>query len=135
MNSRLDINFRPWRLLVDPLSEASRDKHFNSAFTHDTNKVWPGEVGVVILDNISLLGIVIQTKDEYFAKAAEEYRELSQIWKSYNRSCYDEECPICKRVEDDNAMGDSDDHQEEDQNEDNKDNEDDGDLEAEDEED
>lgn len=50
--------------------------------------------------------------------------------------CYDEEFPICKRVDDDNAMGDSDDHQEEDQNEDNKDNkdnEDDGDLEAEDE--
>lgn len=50
---------------------------------------------------------------------------MSQIWASYKMSCSDQTCPICRRVEDvsdkdnggnDNAKGDSDDHQEEDQN-------------------
>ena len=95
---------------VDPLSDASRDEDFNCAFT--------GEVGVVILSNSKLI-FAIETKDEDFAKAMKEYKELSMIWASYKRLCSDQECPICKRDEDkseednggnDNAKGDSDDN-------------------------
>ena len=53
-NSQRDIKFRPWRLLVDPRSEASNDKDFESAFTNNPAKIWPGEVGAVMLSNANL---------------------------------------------------------------------------------
>ena len=72
----------------------------------------------MILSNSKLI-FAIETKDEDFAKAMKEYKELSMIWASYKRLCSDQECLICKRDEDksdednggnDNAKVDSDDN-------------------------
>ncbi|MCJ1342459.1 hypothetical protein MMC31_000643, partial [Peltigera leucophlebia] len=42
-NSQRDIQSRPWRLVVDPPSRASRDKDFNSSFTNNLLKTWTDE--------------------------------------------------------------------------------------------
>lgn len=78
-NSRRDIEYRPWRIFVDSLSEASQDKDFNAAFINNSTKAWSGEVGVVIISN-NLATVASEDKD--FAKAIMEWQKQGQIWRS-----------------------------------------------------
>ncbi|MCJ1349814.1 hypothetical protein MMC31_008055 [Peltigera leucophlebia] len=126
-NSQRDIQYRPWRLLEDPLSEASRDKDFNSAFTNNPLKTWKAGV---------------ENPSTDLLEAIEEFRKLSLLCISYKGSCSDRECPVCKedgdrpdgdRSDSDSGGNDNDnakdsDDQEEDQNRKNKENEGGGDL-------
>lgn len=81
-------------------SEASGVEDFNSAFTNTPTKIWPGEVEVVILSNSKLHLLAIETTDKRFAKAIEEYQELSKIWAFYKHSCSNQDCSIYERDED-----------------------------------
>lgn len=49
------------------------------AFTNNTTKTWPCEVGVVTLGKSKLHLLAIEAKAKDFAKAIEEYQELSKI--------------------------------------------------------
>lgn len=95
-NSQQEVQYQPWQILVDPLSEAFQDKDFNAAFTNNHTKIWPGEVGIVIICNSKLA--VTGSKDEEFAKAVALWRKLSQIQASYKRPCFNQEFSICEIV-------------------------------------
>ena len=138
-NNQQDIQFRPWRLLVDPNSQASRDEDFKSAFTNNPLKTWTGEVGALILSHSHLFAVPVENPSTGLVKALEDYRKLIYLWTSYKGSCSDRECPVCKgdrdrsdgegdrsdkdggKYENDNATGSDD--QEEDQEQENKENE------------
>jgi hypothetical protein len=98
-NSKRDIVFRRYRLVDDPDSEASGDKHFKSAFTNEPFKVWSGEVGVSILGNriLSTFALPNEVKD-----LDEEFMKLKKIWKRSESPCFNQECPICCPEGDDN---------------------------------
>ena len=55
-NAQRDVEFRRWRLIDDPDSEASRDGSYASAFTDEPIKRWLGEPGVAILGNAAISG-------------------------------------------------------------------------------
>lgn len=130
-NNQRDIQFRRWRLGVDPYSEASRDKDFNSAFTNNPLKTWTGEVGAVILSR-QLLTTVVENPSPGLEEAIDEFCKLCSLWRSYKGSCSDPKCPVCKgdgdrsdgdggKDDNDNAKGNDD--QEEDQDRENRENE------------
>jgi HNH endonuclease len=98
-NSKRDIVFRRYRLVDDPDSEASRDKHFKSAFTNELFKVWPGEIGVAILGNQILTNLALPDELEDVDK---EFTKLREIWKRYKSPCSNQECLICRPEGDDN---------------------------------
>lgn len=82
-NSQRDIQFRPWRLVVDPDSQASRDKDFNSAFTNNPFKTWTGEVGAVILSRGHLYTTTVENPSTGLVEALEDFRKLGFLWISY----------------------------------------------------
>ena len=55
-NVQRDVEFRRWRLIYNPDSEASRDESYASAFTDEPIKGWLGEPGVAILGNAAISG-------------------------------------------------------------------------------
>ena len=96
-NSQRDIRYRPWRLALDPESQASQDKDFNSAFTNNPLKTWSGEVGALILSRSYLFSIDVENPTTGLVKALEEYRTLLSLWISYIGSCSVQQCLVCKR--------------------------------------
>jgi hypothetical protein len=109
INSRRTIKFRRWRLENDPDSEASRDDHFISAFTNVPIKIWPGEVGAVILSNIAILATPETEADKDLIEAIEEYDKLRKIWLHYKRPCSKQECSICSPKRDDKELDEEED--------------------------
>ena len=79
-NNQQDIQFRPWRLLVDPNSQASRDKDFKSAFTNNPLKTCTGEVGALILSHSHLFAVPVENPSTGLVKALEDYRKLIYLF-------------------------------------------------------
>lgn len=128
--------------MVDPDSQASRDKDFNSAFTNNPLKTWTGEVGAVILSRGHLYTTTVENPSTGLVEALEDFRKLGSLWISYKDACSDRECPVCRgngdRSDGDSRGNDNDnskgsDDQEEDQNRENKENKGGGHLDEEDE--
>lgn len=118
-NTQRDIQFRRWRLGVDPHSQASQDKDFNSAFTNNPLKTWTGEVGAVILSrNLFATNVINPTPG--LEEAIDEFCKLCSVWRSYKGSCSDRKCRVCIG---DGDRSDRDDDQEEDQYQEDKENE------------
>jgi hypothetical protein len=100
-NARRDVEFRRWRLIHDPESEASQDRDYTSAFTDVPIKRWVGEPGVVILGNVALLETPRSREmEEGLETALDTYKELLVIWVRYNRPCSKSNCPICSKGDD-----------------------------------
>lgn len=109
-NSKRDIVFQRWRLMDDPESEASSDEHFVSSFTNEPLKVWPGEVGAVVLRNTSILS----TPNVDLENLIGEFGKLNKIWMRYKNPCSTQECPICSPERDGNESDRDDSGQDED---------------------
>src|SRR4051812_3196176 len=87
-NARRDVEFRRWRLIEDPDSEASRDGFYESAFTDEPIKRWLGEPGVAILGNAAIAETpTLLETDEELTNALDTYGELLRIWRNYKRPC------------------------------------------------
>ena len=95
-NARRDIVFRRWRLIANTGSEASADKAYISAFTSEPTKVWPGELGAVVLAN-GALTLNPPNEDEDLTEAIGQYAKLQAIWRRHHNPCSKEECSICRQ--------------------------------------
>jgi hypothetical protein len=107
-NAQRDVEFRRWRLIEDPDSEASRDAPYASAFTGEPIKRWLGEPAVAILGNAAISGTpTFPGMDEELRNTLNTYSELLWIWVKYKRPCSKGDCRIC------NDGGDEDDEDDE----------------------
>ncbi len=123
-NAQRNIQYRPWRLMVD--TQASNDKNFNLASTNNPLKTWTGELGALILSLDHLHSIKFRNPSTGLAEAIQEFRKLCALWVSYESPYSNREGFLCRH------HGNSGDDQKEDQNGENKKNEGGGDLEEED---
>jgi hypothetical protein len=112
-NAQRDIEFRRWRLINDPDSEASRDESYASAFTDEPIKRWSGEPGVVILGNAAIP--MIPMIDAELRNTLDTYMELLRIWVYYNRPCSKSDCQICNGGDDEDNEDDEGDNGQSDQ--------------------
>ncbi|KAH0556774.1 hypothetical protein GP486_005437 [Trichoglossum hirsutum] len=102
-NAQEDMEFRRWRLQIDPDSEAGQDSHYVSAFTDRPIQMWRGEVGVLILRNAAILETPkTQEMDVKLKKALDIYHELMKIWTSFDKPCSVDQCQICSHKGGDN---------------------------------
>lgn len=62
---------------MDPHSQASRDKNFNSAFPNNPLKTWTGELRTVILSRGHLHATDVENPSTGLVKALEEFHKLS----------------------------------------------------------
>jgi hypothetical protein len=109
-NAQRDIEFRRWRLIYDPDSEASRDGSYTSAFTNEPIKRWLGEAGVAILGIAAISETpTFPGMDEELRNALDTYGELLRIWRNYKRPCSKGDCRICKDGDDEDDKGDDED--------------------------
>src|SRR3954447_19808104 len=123
-NAQRDVEFRRWRLIYDPDSEASRDGSYASAFTDEPIKGWLGEPGVAILGNAAISETPsFPGMDEELTNALEVYTELLGIWRKYNRPCSKGDCRICNDRDDEDDEGDDEDDENDEDDEDDEDDE------------
>jgi hypothetical protein len=106
INSRRNIEYRRWRLLDDSESEASKDVHYVSAFTNEPIKIWPGEVGAIILGHGAIVSTPAVEAD--IMEAIESFMKLNSIWMKYNNPCAEQKCPLCSPKGDNESDKDTD---------------------------
>jgi hypothetical protein len=115
-NAQRDVEFRRWRLIDDPDSEASRDRSYASAFTDEPIKRWLGEPGVAILGNAAISETpMFPGMDEELRNALNTHMELLGIWCKYNRPCSKGDCRICNDGDDEDDDDDEGDNGQSDQ--------------------
>ena len=71
-NAQRNIQYRPWRLMVD--TQASNDWDFNLASTNNPLKTWTGELGALILSLDHLHSIKFRNPSTGPAEAIQEFR-------------------------------------------------------------
>ncbi|KAI9776169.1 MAG: hypothetical protein M1839_000585 [Geoglossum umbratile] len=131
-NAEQDMEFRRWRLQIDPDSEAAQDRHYISAFTDRPIQRWQGEPGALILRNIAILETPLTPEtDVELKEALDIYDELRKIWTHSSNPCLKDRCRICSYES--KADGDGGDKEEEEEEEDREDGEDEGEEDGEDE--
>ena len=92
-NSQRNIVFRRLLLASDPDSKAFQDNHYKSAFTDHPTKIWPGELGVVIVR--PLIWSPLEPTAE-LRKTLDDFGALQKLWLAYKSPCSEEKCPICQ---------------------------------------
>jgi hypothetical protein len=124
-NAQRDVEFRRWRLIYDPDSEASRDESYTSAFGEPIKR-WLGESGVAILGSAAISETpTFPGMDEELKNALNTYRELLGIWCNYSRPCSKGDCRICKDGDDEDDEGDDEDDEDDESDENDENDEDD----------
>ncbi|KAI9764379.1 MAG: hypothetical protein M1840_008517 [Geoglossum simile] len=102
-NAQEDMEFRRWRLQIDPDSEAGQDSHYVSAFTDRPIQTWQGEAGVLILRNVAILETPRTPEmDVELKEALDIYNELKEIWMLFDKPCSVDQCRICSHKGGDN---------------------------------